>query len=92
MGLLQSLRRSDPPTWVDVLSASDTNYVRVNVRTTDGQTINGKVNVAEADRLSEVFTQSGDSFVVLVDANSETMSGDTLVINKRHVIWVQPES
>ncbi len=67
------------------------NYVRINVHTIDGATLNGRVNIAGVDRLSDLFTNEDPPFVVLVDVATEHVGGRTLFVNKRHVIWVEPE-
>lgn len=71
--------------------AAEPNYVRINVHTTDGMTLNGRVNIAGFDRLSDLFTNEDPPFVVLVDVATENIGGRTLFVNKRHVIWVEPE-
>ena len=66
-------------------------YVRITVRTADGETLNGRVNMAGKDRLSDVFTSEDSPFFVLVDVATEDLGGRTLFVNKHHVVWVETE-
>jgi len=53
--------------------------------------MNGKVNIAAMDRVSDLFTQNDTPFIVMVDVLLREGAGKTLVINKDHIIWVEPE-
>lgn len=66
-------------------------YKTITVKTSDGSTLQGKVNLTEKQRVSDLFTQSSAPFVVMVDVLFRETSGKTLVINKDHIIWVEPE-
>lgn len=66
-------------------------YKDITIRTSDGSTIHGKVNIAEKNRVSDIFTRSEELFVVMVDVSCENSFGRTLFINKRHIVWVEPE-
>ena len=66
-------------------------YRTVTVMTSDGSTIQGKVNISSKERVSDLFTRSEESFLVLVDAVSKDVQGKTLFLNKDHIIWVEPE-
>ena len=68
------------------------NYKTITIKTVDGETILGKVNLSSKQRVSDLFTRGGEqSFIVLVDATSKDVSGKTLFINKEHIIYVEPE-
>ena len=69
----------------------DTDYRLVTIKTTDSSTVQGKVNIAPNQRVSELFNLHKGPFVVLVDATYGDVSGKTLFINKEHIIWVEPE-
>jgi small nuclear ribonucleoprotein (snRNP)-like protein len=69
----------------------DTDYRLVTVKTTDGSTVQGKVNIAPNQRVSELFNIQKGPFVVVVDATYGDVRGKTLFINKNHIIWVEPE-
>jgi len=66
-------------------------YRSITVRTTDGSTINGKVNIAKNDRVSDLFTKSDTPFIVMVDVMLKDAQGKTRFVNKDHIVWVEPE-
>lgn len=72
-----------------------TDYRTVAVRTVDGQTLHGKINIAGNERVSELFTVKTEPFVVMIDVKNMDMSLDSaphkkLFINKNHIVWVEP--
>ena len=67
-------------------------YRKIAVRTTDGSTILGKVNIGIKGRVSELFTKAADPFIVLIDAEDREGSGKVLFINKNNIVWVEPVS
>jgi hypothetical protein len=68
-----------------------TNYRVITLKTSDGSTVRGKVNVAPNQRVSEIFTAQQGPFVVVVDASYGHVTDKTLFINKDHIVWVEPE-
>jgi hypothetical protein len=66
-------------------------YRSITVRTTDGSTINGKVNVATVERVSDLFTKSDTPFIVMVEVVLKDAQGKTRFVNKDHIVWVEPE-
>ncbi len=66
-------------------------YITITIRTTDGSTLQGKVNIASKKRVSDLFTDSDEQFVVMIDVSSRRGSGKTLFVNKNHIVWVEPE-
>jgi hypothetical protein len=79
----------------DAMSNQDesynTEYKSITVRTTDGSTINGKVNISPDQRVSDLFTRRELPFVVMVDVVLKDAVGKTRFINKDHIVWVEPE-
>lgn len=67
------------------------NYRRITVRTTDGSNITGSVYMGKTNRVSELFTQSDNPFVVLVDFEHRSGSGEVIFLNKSQIVWVSPE-
>jgi hypothetical protein len=65
----------------------------VKVKTTDGLTFRGKVNLnsesAEMDRLSDLFIKGKNPFLVLYDVSAQS-GMDCFIINKAHIVWVAP--
>jgi len=68
-----------------------TDYRSVTIKTTDGSTINGKVNLTSKQRVSDLFTESSSPFLIMVDAVTRDGTGKILFINKDHIIWAEPE-
>ncbi|MBI5552685.1 MAG: hypothetical protein HY911_14350 [Desulfobacterales bacterium] len=68
-----------------------TDYRTITIKTSDGSTVQGRVNISPHQRVSEIFTLQKGPFVVVVDASYGTVSGKTLFINKEHIVWVEPE-
>jgi len=68
-----------------------TSYRNITIRTTDGSTIYGKVNIGEKERISDIFTSSEITFIVMVDVSYKESIGKTMFINKRHIVWAEPE-
>ena len=69
----------------------NTEYRTVTVRVSNGSTIQGKVNIAGRERVSDIFTRSDPPFIVLVDAMVREGYSKILFLNKRHIIWAEPE-
>ncbi|MGD8387850.1 MAG: hypothetical protein PVG49_11970 [Desulfobacteraceae bacterium] len=65
-------------------------YRHVTVKTTDGSTLMGQINIGIKDRVSDLFTKSESQFIVLTDVETREGSGKTLIINKNHIVWVEP--
>ena len=66
-------------------------YQSITIKTTDGLTIHGKVNLSSEQRVSDIYTKSESPFVVMVDVLLREGEGKTLFINKDHIVWVEPE-
>ncbi len=65
-------------------------YRKVTVKTTDGSTLMGRINIGIKDRVSDLFTRSESPFVVLTDVETRDGSGKILILNKSHIVWVEP--
>ena len=66
-------------------------YKGITVKTVDGETIVGKINLSSRQRVSDIFTKGENPFIVMVDAVSKDVISKTLFINKEHIIWVEPD-
>lgn len=66
-------------------------YRTITVRTSDGSTIQGKLNIGGKDRVSDIFTSDEKPFIVMVDVFLRDGQGKVLFINKEHIVWVEPE-
>ena len=67
------------------------NYQTITIMTVDGATLQGKVYFPSEERLSDLFTKSEAPFLIMVEAVSRDVQGKTLFINKKHIIWAEPE-
>ena len=72
-------------------NAYETDYRTVTIKTIDGSTVQGKVNISPNQRISDLLTQQAGPFLVVVDASYQDSQGKTLFINKAHIIWIEPE-
>ena len=66
-------------------------YKNITIKTTDGSTIFGKINIGEKERISDIFTGNKSLFIVMVDVSYKENVGKTMFINKRHIVWAEPE-
>lgn len=71
--------------------AYETDYRTVTIKTADGSTVQGKVNILPNQRVSDLLIQQNGLFLVVVDASYQDSTGKTLFINKDHIVWVEPE-
>ena len=75
----------------DKESTYQTEYRSITIRTTDGSTLNGRVNISPDERVSDLFTRSDKLFIVMVGVSSTDTQGKTRFINKDHIVWVEPD-
>ena len=66
-------------------------YRNVTIRTIDGSTLLGKVNIGVKERVSDIFTKTDNPFIVLFDVELRDGSGKVFFINKNNIVWVEPE-
>ncbi len=68
----------------------------ISLKLADGSVVKGKINLHNDEltiqRVSELFTQVRDPFLVVFDATFEGKTGRVLVVNKHNVIWASPEN
>lgn len=72
-------------------TAYETDYRTVTIKTIDGSTVQGCVNISPNQRVSDLLTLHKGPFLVVVDATYQDVSGKTLFINKDHIVWIEPE-
>ena len=72
-------------------NAYETDYRTVTIKTIDGSTVQGKVNILPNQRVSDLLTLQKGPFLVVVDSSYMDCSGKTLFINKAHIVWIEPE-
>jgi len=71
--------------------AYETNYKRITVKTIDGSTLYGQVNIAGVNRVSDLFLISESPFIVLINASYKDVYGKVFFVNKNHIVWVEPD-
>jgi len=64
----------------------------VSIRTVDGSVIRGKINMGENERISDVMVKGESPYLVVFDASTSCVEGKVFIVNKRHIIWVEPEA
>jgi hypothetical protein len=63
----------------------------VSIRTVEGSLIRGKINLGDENRVSDLFAKSKSPFVVLYDVTTQSSESKVMIINKNHIVWVEPE-
>jgi hypothetical protein len=63
----------------------------ITIKTIDGSTIRGNINLGVKERVSDLFTKSSNPFIVLTGVTSGDGSRQTLFVNKHYIVWVEPE-
>ncbi|MGD9241541.1 MAG: hypothetical protein PVG69_16040 [Desulfobacterales bacterium] len=66
-------------------------YRSITIKTTDGSTIQGKVNLAYKQRVSDLFTKDTSPFIIMVDVMSKESKVRVMFVNKKHIVWAEPE-
>ena len=69
----------------------ETDYRTVSIKTIEGSTVQGKVNISPNQRVSDLLTLNRGPFLVVVDASFMDTKGKTMFINKDHIVWIEPE-
>lgn len=64
------------------------NYREVTVKMVDGSIIEGRINIAGKQRVSEMFTSQDSPFVTIVDVVSSSGISGNIIVNKQHIAWV----
>jgi hypothetical protein len=63
----------------------------VSIKTVDGSMLRGKINLGDEKRVSDIFIQSVNPFIVLFDVSSQSVESKVMIINRNHIVWVEPE-
>jgi len=63
----------------------------VSIKTLDGSLLRGKITRGDKNRVSDIFIQSDNPFIVLYDVSSQSVESKVMIINKNHIVWVEPE-
>jgi hypothetical protein len=71
--------------------AHQVNYKNVTVKLKDGTVLNGKVNIYPKTRISDVLMSKDKTFVIIVEGGAADREYQTIVVNKKEVVWAEPE-
>ncbi|MCX5831262.1 MAG: hypothetical protein NT140_05145 [Deltaproteobacteria bacterium] len=63
----------------------------VSIKTVDGSLLRGKINLGDENRVSDIFTKSLNTFIVLSDVFSQSGESKVMIVNKNHIVWIEPE-
>ena len=63
----------------------------VTIKLKDGTVISGKLNIGDYTRVSDLFKQSSEQYLVLAEAEHRGSSGKVVIVNKSEIVWVEPE-
>lgn len=69
----------------------ETDYRTITIKTIEGSTIQGDVNISPNERVSDLITLNKGQFLIVVNASYGDFKGKTLFINKSHIVWIEPE-
>jgi len=63
----------------------------VRIKTLDGTEMKAKVNLAQENRISDLFTRTENPFIVLLDADYPgARLKKVMVLNKQYIVWAEP--
>jgi hypothetical protein len=75
---------------MEPLDMTKKEYRNIMVKTSDGSVLSGKVNIESKKRVSDLFTQTDNPFIILFDEEHNNGLGKVFFINKNHIVWVEP--
>lgn len=65
-------------------------YRDVIIRTSDGSTFSGKINLGHNKRVSDLFKNPCEQFIILVDVFFRESHEKVVIVNKNHIVWAEP--
>ncbi len=75
----------------EIKEINKTEYRKITIKTTDGATLTGETNIGAQDRVSDIFNNSENQFLILTKSEHKGGSDKILIINKNHIVWAEPE-
>ena len=64
--------------------------VKVKIYTINDTLIEGQLNLGTKDRLSDLFINSTDRFIIVLKATLNGENKEVMIINKSFISWVEP--
>ncbi len=64
--------------------------VKVIIHTTNNMVIEGQLNLGTKDRLSDVFINSTEQFLVILKATVNDDAKEVMILNRNFIAWVEP--
>lgn len=64
--------------------------VKVLIRTINGETVTGQINLGNKDRLSDMFLNSSEQFIILLKATCNDEPKEVMILNLKYIAWVEP--
>ncbi len=67
-------------------------YRNVTVKTSDGSTVTGKINITSFPRLSDMLKHTTDKFITISSDKGEGESpARVIIINREYIVWAETE-
>jgi len=66
------------------------NSKQIVIKLTDGTLLEGSVTIRGKIRLSDLFNDTNNQYVVMFDIAAEEQMGNVLFVNKDQIVWVSP--
>ena len=66
-------------------------FKTVTIKLKDGTVVTGKLNIGDYARVSDLFKQSPEQYLVLAEAEHRGSTGKVVIVNKSEIVWVEPE-
>jgi hypothetical protein len=66
------------------------NYKTIMMRIEDGSTLVGQVNIGYRKRLSDIFRDPQEQFIILINARRRDNPETVIFVNKRSIMWAEP--
>jgi hypothetical protein len=63
----------------------------ISLRTVDGSVIRGKINLEDKERVSDVLVNGESPYLIIFGASTSNVNDKVFIVNKQHIIWVEPE-
>jgi len=66
-------------------------YRNATIKTSDGSTVTGKINITSFPRLSDMLKHTTDKFVTVFSEEGEGSPRRATIINREYIVWAETE-